>query len=495
MRKHSTRVKAMLLTLVMAVSLIGVHLGSAKTRFNDVPSSFWAANEITWAVDKGLMNGTTSTTFNPTGNTLRGQMTAILYRYAGSPGVNGLLPYSDVDASAYYATAAVWAKDNSILVSERLNASTLNPGDAIGRAEFCAMVYNFAKFSGVDTSVSGSTSFTDISGLSGEMQNAILWANKNGIVNGTSATTFNPNGSLTRAAATAMLYRYASKFDSTFKAPTTTEPEKPSTNTPASSSKTYTEKDVIPLVKGSTINVTAPVGSYIYYADNYYEAFGTDFGVHNSEYGAVKDTWVESTQRSALCPQKVGKFVVTLRDSMNFDTILMTINMTVTEAGSGSSGSTSSGNTSSGSASASTNDYSAIRDEIVRLTNEVRRENGVAELPTDDAMMKAAQAAAEYYASVGFWIGHDLKKEALCAKEFGRTYGFLSNLTYFGKGYTYEKSVADVAVSNWKNSNGHFQTMIDGSADNIGVGVATDSSGNYWCIQFFGDISSVNGAL
>ena len=389
MKKHSTRVKAMLLTLVMAVSLIGVHLGSAKTRFNDVPSSFWAANEIAWAVDKGLMNGTTSTTFNPTGNTLRGQMTAILYRYAGSPAVNGSIPYSDVTSANYYANASIWAKDNSILVSERLNAATLNPGDAIGRAEFCAMVYNFAKFSGVDVSASGSTSFSDISGLSSEMQNAILWANKNGIVNGTSATTFNPNGSLTRAAATAMLYRYASKFDSSFKAPTT-EPEKPNTSTGSTSTKTYTEKDVIPLVQGSTINVTAPVNSYIYYSG---EFSGRDFGVYTPE-TAVSVAWNEAAQRAGIHPTQVGKFVVTLRDSMNFDTVLMTINLTVTEAGSGSSGSTSGGNASSSSAS-STNDYSAIRDEIVRLTNEVRRENGVAELVVDDALMKAAQEYAE----------------------------------------------------------------------------------------------------
>ena len=36
-----------------------------------------------------------------------------------------------------------------------------------------------------------------------------------------------------------------------------------------------------------------------------------------------------------------------------------------------------------------------IRNEIVRLTNEVRKENGVSELPTDSAVMNAAQAAAE----------------------------------------------------------------------------------------------------
>jgi len=79
--------KALLLVLAMVLSLFCVSIGTAHPRFTDVPDSFWASKEIAWAVNKGVVNGTSATTFSPNDKTLRGQMTAILYRYAGEPAV------------------------------------------------------------------------------------------------------------------------------------------------------------------------------------------------------------------------------------------------------------------------------------------------------------------------------------------------------------------------------------------------------------------------
>ena len=87
--KCSSRMKALLLVLAMVLSLFCVSIGTAHPRFTDVPDSFWASKEIAWAVDKGVVNGTSATTFSPNDKTLRGQMTAILYRYAGEPAVSG----------------------------------------------------------------------------------------------------------------------------------------------------------------------------------------------------------------------------------------------------------------------------------------------------------------------------------------------------------------------------------------------------------------------
>ena len=181
---------------------------ASAANFNDVPSSFWANKEITWAFDRGLMNGTTATTFNPTGKTLRGQMTAILYRYAGSPAVQQVSVYSDVTSANYYSDAAIWAVQNEIMEETRLASKTMDAGDPISRAEFCTMLLMFSIYSDTYVAPSAGTLFTDTDDLSRTMQWAIEWANYNGIVNGTSTTTFNPHGTLTRAAAAAMLYRY-----------------------------------------------------------------------------------------------------------------------------------------------------------------------------------------------------------------------------------------------------------------------------------------------
>ena len=78
MTKCSSRMKALLLVLAMVLSLFCVSIGTAHPRFTDVPDSFWASKEIAWAVDKGVVNGTSATTFSPNDKTLRGQMTAII---------------------------------------------------------------------------------------------------------------------------------------------------------------------------------------------------------------------------------------------------------------------------------------------------------------------------------------------------------------------------------------------------------------------------------
>lgn len=140
--KCSSRMKALLLVLAMVLSLFCVSIGTAHLRFTDVPDSFWASKEIAWAVDKGVVNGTSATTFSPNDKTLRGQMTAILYRYAGEPAVSGASSFSDVKSSIYYANAASWAQKNNILISTVSGSNKFLGDTPISRAEFCAMVYN-----------------------------------------------------------------------------------------------------------------------------------------------------------------------------------------------------------------------------------------------------------------------------------------------------------------------------------------------------------------
>lgn len=96
--------------------------------------------------------------------------------------------------------------------------------------------------------------------------------------------------------------------------------------------------------------------------------------------------------------------------------------------------------------------------------------------------MNAAQAAAEYYAMSGDgWNGHNSQVERDCRKKAGMTYGSMTNLT--GSTSSNRSTVAKESVTNWVNSDVHFQAMIDATADNIGVGVAIDANGYFWCVQ------------
>ena len=497
------RLTCILLTLCMAISICCVSASAAL--FTDVPDSFWASKEIAWAVDKGVVNGTSATTFSPNDKTLRGQMTAILYRYAGEPAVSGASSFSDVKSSIYYANAASWAQKNNILISTVTGSNKFLGDTTISRAEFCAMVYNYAGYKSIDRKTTSAAPFSDVKGLSSELRAAINWAYANGIVNGVDKTHFSPDSTLTRAQAVVMLYRYENKFASggTETNPSTETPAKPDGTT-----KTYTGADVTAERKskavgtlGSYFEVNVPVGQKAYFkvSDNSGKILGVNIKDCNGFYNHTTDigfVGIDVDSSSVMVEgYKAGTMVVSLFKSDETNGTLSTVVIHVggstcsvaitTPSGSTTNPGSSSGNQ-SGEFDYNSVDFNAnmdIRNEIIRLTNEVRKENGVSELSIDSAMMNAAQAAAEYYAMSGDgWNGHNVEMEDKCEEWSGATRWSLTNLT----GISSSNNVASRAITNWKNSSGHFQSMIDSWNNVLGVGVAKDANGYYWCVQAFG---------
>ncbi len=132
--------------------------------------------------------------------------------------------------------------------------------------------------------------------------------------------------------------------------------------------------------------------------------------------------------------------------------------------------------------STSLTDNLEIRQEIIRLINQTRKDNGVAELPINEALMNAAQICSSRR-----YTWHHSPEESKAAVDAGYPYGFGDNLTVF----TGTADAAQRAVNNWIDSPGHFQTMIDPRCDCIGVGV-TQYSGITYCYMFVGIPNSVN---
>lgn len=124
------------------------------------------------------------------------------------------------------------------------------------------------------------------------------------------------------------------------------------------------------------------------------------------------------------------------------------------------------------------------RQEMIRLINQVRRENGVGELTVNDALMNAAQAH-----STRQYSDHHIREECEAALTHGYPYGFGSNLTAFTSVDLTE--IPQRAVRNWVNSPGHFQTMTAPYYDSIGVGI-TVADGWTYCYMFVGDPNSHN---
>ena len=123
-----------------------------------------------------------------------------------------------------------------------------------------------------------------------------------------------------------------------------------------------------------------------------------------------------------------------------------------------------------------------IRQEMIRLINQTRKNYGVSELPVNEALMNAAQACSNRR-----YTWHHSLEESKAAADAGYPYGFGDNLTVF----TGTADTARHAVNNWINSPGHFQTMIDPRCDCIGVGVTQYDVITY-CYMFVGIPNSVN---
>ena len=123
-----------------------------------------------------------------------------------------------------------------------------------------------------------------------------------------------------------------------------------------------------------------------------------------------------------------------------------------------------------------------IRQEMIRLINQTRKDNGVPELPISEALMNAAQACSNRR-----YTWHHAPEESQAAVDAGYPYGFGDNLTVF----TGTANAAQRAVDNWINSPGHYETMIDPRCDCIGVGV-TQCDGITYCYMFVGIPNSVN---
>ena len=167
--------------------------------FVDVSTSDYYYDAVLWAVENGVTNGTSATTFSPDMAVSRAQMVTFLWRAHGSPKATGANPFTDVSTSDYYYDAVLWAVANG--VTNGTSATTFSPDMAVTRAQAVTFQWRAAG----SPVVSGS-SFGDVA-TDAYYVNAVTWAVANGITNGTGGNTFSPDVVVSRAQAVTFLYR------------------------------------------------------------------------------------------------------------------------------------------------------------------------------------------------------------------------------------------------------------------------------------------------
>ena len=106
--------------------------------FTDVPVSTYYAKAVAWAVENGITNGMTETTFAPNATCTRGQSVTFLYR-ALKGTASGSTNFTDVKSDAFYADAINWAVANN--VTNGTSNTTFSPNADCTRAEIVTFLY------------------------------------------------------------------------------------------------------------------------------------------------------------------------------------------------------------------------------------------------------------------------------------------------------------------------------------------------------------------
>ena len=132
---------------VMPASKVSVEANFVKsavsTGFADVPANAFFADAVKWAVDKGVTNGLTDTMFGPYEPCTRGQIITFLWRAAGSPEPKTAVSFTDVPAGSYYAKAVAWAIENGI--TNGMTETTFAPDATCTRGQGVTFLYRALK--------------------------------------------------------------------------------------------------------------------------------------------------------------------------------------------------------------------------------------------------------------------------------------------------------------------------------------------------------------
>lgn len=182
--------------------------------FRDVAGpADWSHEGIDYCVRRSLMVGTGVGTFSPNAVCSRAQIVQILYNLSGDTADYGnyYLPFTDVAPGDWFYEAVAWAYANDIVAGT--SATTFAPNVDITREQMTVILYGYtAKYAPAFTG--GGTSlgqFPDAGSVANWAYAAMNWAVGNGLISGIESygvTYLTPQGSATRAQASAIIMRY-----------------------------------------------------------------------------------------------------------------------------------------------------------------------------------------------------------------------------------------------------------------------------------------------
>lgn len=160
-----------------------VEPGCPTADYTDVDHDGWYHTFVDYVVEKGLMSGTSATTFSPVASVTRAMVAQTLYAMDGKPGGSPSAGFGDVSGSAWYAPAVNWCAANGIAAG--YENRTFHPGENITRQQLAIMFCAYVRYKGVDVSKEADLSgYTDANEVASYARTPMAWAVEAGLISG-----------------------------------------------------------------------------------------------------------------------------------------------------------------------------------------------------------------------------------------------------------------------------------------------------------------------
>ena len=179
----------------------------------DVPSfadigTHWAKDDIAFVANRGLLSGTSKTTFSPNTAMTRGMFVTALGRLANAD-VSGYekSSFTDVKSDAYHLGYVEWANKNNIV--KGIGDGKFAPDQSITREQMAVILQSYAKAIGFTLpKVHAENTFADSAKIGAYAKDAVKQMQMAGIISGKNSNLFDPQGTATRAEVSAVLRRF-----------------------------------------------------------------------------------------------------------------------------------------------------------------------------------------------------------------------------------------------------------------------------------------------
>ena len=180
--------------------------------FRDVTSTHWAFDSVERAAELGLVTGYSDGTFRPDTPVTRAQFVLMLWRMCGKPAAAKAASFADASAS-WYQDALSWAVEKGYV--NGLSDTRFGPDAPITRQQAMAILFRLnGGQSGSEQMLTGvyEQTFTDSGTIASWAKDATWWAVYHELVSGTGGSRIAPEANASRAQIAAILLRYADKF-------------------------------------------------------------------------------------------------------------------------------------------------------------------------------------------------------------------------------------------------------------------------------------------